>query len=58
MQTADVLLQTLDVLLQTPGCVDTDPWNLDVHHILAGNAVAIYKNIFVQNKTTRQYQGI
>ena len=45
------------------GCVVTDSWMgryrpLDVHHILAGNAVAIYKNIFGQNKTTQQYQGI
>jgi hypothetical protein len=44
------------------GCVVTDHWmgryrQLDAHHILAGKAVAIYKKVFVQNKTNRLYQG-
>ena len=45
------------------GWAVTDHWMgryrpLDVPHILAGTAVALFLKVFVQNKTNRLYQGI
>ena len=56
-------MQTLDVLLQTTGWAATDSRMyryrpLDGHHILAGTAVTICKNVFAQNKTNRLHQEI
>ena len=62
MQTPGVVLQTLDVLLQTLGLAAVYSWMylyrpLDVHHILAETAVAIYKKVLAQNKMNQLYQG-